>query len=604
MTVPPEELRLAADFPAATAAQWRELALGVLRKSGVASEETGPAEVDRLLSTTTYDGIRIAALYTEADDTAGLPGQPPFTRGARPEGAVAAGWDVRQRHAGPDPGAAREAILADLANGATSVWLVLGRGGLPVEALPDLLDGVYLDLAGIALDAGDQFGPAAAAYLDLVASAAATAQASGTLGADPLGWQARTGEAVGLAGLAPLAARCAAELPGVRAITVDATAFHDAGGGDAQELGCALAAGVAYLRALTDGGLGTAAALGQLEFRYAATADQFGTIAKLRAARRLWARVAQVCGEPAAGAQRQHAVTSAAMMSARDPWVNLLRGTLACFGAGVGGADAVTVLPFDHRLGLPDGLARRLARNTQTLLVEEANVARVVDPAGGSWFVERLTEDLARAAWDWFTEIERAGGLAAALAGGLIADRLAATWERRSGNLARRRDPLTGVSEFPRLDELLPQRQPAPERPGGGLPQHHYAEAFERLRDRADAHPGGRPTVFLATLGSPAAASPRVMFAANLFAAGGIATVQGGPAAFAASGAGVACLCGPDKAYPEQAAPAAATLREAGARRVWLAGRGEYDGIGGRLYTGCDAVSVLSTTLDDLEVAP
>jgi methylmalonyl-CoA mutase len=590
VTVPPEELRLAADFPAATAERWRELALGVLRKSGAAGDETTPGEVPGLLATGTYDGVRVEALYD-----AGPPARN-YTR------AAAGSWDVRQRYAGGEPGAVREALLADLENGATSVWLVLGPGGLPVDALPGLLDGVHLGLAGVALDAGPGYADAAGRYLDLVSGSGAGGQATGTLGADPLGWQARTGEALGSTGLAGLAARAAAVAPNVRAVTVDATPYHEAGGSDAEELGCALAAGVAYLRALTDGGLDTAHALGQLEFRYAATADQFATISKLRAARRLWARVADACGAAAAGGQRQHAVTSAAMMTARDPWVNLLRTTLACFAAGVGGADAVTVLPFDHRLGLPDGLARRLARNTQTLLVEEASLARVADPAAGSWYVERRTDDLSRAAWAWFQQIERAGGLAAALASGLVADRLAATWQRRADDIAHRRQPLTGTSEFPNPTETLPARAPAPAEPVGGLPRHHYGEAYERLRDRADAAPE-RPRVFLATLGSAAANGPRVTFAANLFAAAGIATSQGEPADFAASGAAVACVCGPDKAYAEGAAPAAAQLLAAGARRVWLAGRGEYDGIGGNLFTGCDALAVLTTTLDDLEVA-
>jgi methylmalonyl-CoA mutase len=603
MTVPAEELMLAGGFPAATEEQWRRLALGVLRKSGAATDDTDPDDVPGLLSTVTYDGVRIEALYTAADTAPEWPGQAPFTRGSRAAGAVVAGWDVRQRHAGTDPKAVRDEILADLENGATSIWLELGGDGLPASALPAVLEGVHLDLAGVALDAGADFGPAAAAYLDLLAERGGAAEATGTLGADPLGWQARTGRSAGIADAADLGRRCAADLPRVRAVTVDATVYHDTGGADAEELGCALAAGVAYLRALTEAGLDASAALAQVEFRYAVNADLFAGVAKLRAARRLWARVARECGT--AAAQRQHAVTSAAMMTARDPWVNLLRTTVACFAAGVGGADAVTVLPFDHRLGRSDGFARRLARNAQTLLIEEANVARVIDPAGGSWYVERLTADLARAAWDWFTEIERAGGLGAALDSGLVADRLAATWDARADNLAHRRDPITGVSEFANLTEKVPTRPPAPAPPGGGLPRHRYAEAFERLRDRADAHAaatGTRPTVFLATLGPAAAHGARVTFADNLFAAGGIATIQGEPADFA--GTTIACLCGPDKAYAAGAAEAAATLKTAGARKVWLAGRGSYEGIDDELYTGCDAVAVLTATLDDLEVAP
>ncbi len=599
------DLTLGADFPPADVEQWQRLALAALRRSGSATEATRPEQVDDLLATLTYSGPRVAALHT-ADSAAlpwvGVPGQPPYVRGARASG----GWEVRQFYAEPEPKQVREAALSDLENGTTSLWLMLGGDALPVEALPEALDGVYLDLAGVVLDAGAEFAPAARAWFDLLAARGVEpARASGGLGADPLGRRARTGDAGGLDGAlrdaAAIAARCLTEAPGMRAVTVDATVYHDAGGSEVEELGCAAAAGVAYLRALTGHGLSVRAALGQLEFRYAATTDQFSTIAKLRAARRLWARVAELCGAADDGGQRQHAVTSAAMMTVRDPWVNLLRTTIAAFAAGVGGAGAVTVLPFDHRLGRPDVLARRLARNTQLLLVEEAQVARVLDPAGGSWYVERYTEQLAQAAWEWFTAIETAGGLAAALDSGLVADRLARVWEQRETNLAHRRDPITGVSEFPNLTEQLPHRRPAVEPVGGGLPRHHYAEAFERLRDRSDAYlaaTGHRPTVLLATLGSPAAHAARVTFTTNLFAAGGIAVSTDRGAETPA----VVCLCGPDKAYPEQAGPLADELRAAGAHRVLLAGRGDYPGIDAYVFAGCDAVAVLTATLADLGV--
>lgn len=303
MTRLPAELSLAADFAPATLAQWQELALAVLRKSGAADENTHPDAVTGLLGRTTYDGIRVAPLYTGADAApeAGLPGLPPFTRGGQPTRPVGSGWDIRQRHADPDPVATNEAILADLENGGSSIWLALEPGGLDPAAFPAALDGVYLDLVGLILDAGPATERAAAALFALATgSGVAAAQLTGNLGADPLGWQARTGENADLRSATVLAGRCATEYPGLRAVTVDATVFHDAGGSDAEELGCSVAAGVAYLRALTDAGLDPAAALGQLEFRYAATADQFSTIAKLRAARRVWARVAQVCGAPTA----------------------------------------------------------------------------------------------------------------------------------------------------------------------------------------------------------------------------------------------------------------------------------------------------------------
>ncbi|MWA05315.1 methylmalonyl-CoA mutase [Actinomadura sp. LD22] len=605
MTVPPEELELAAAFPPAERDRWREMVKGVLRKSGAATEETPLGEIESLLTRESYDGVPIAALYTRDDAPPGRPGLAPFVREVRPDGEGLAGWDVRQRHAHPDPAVTREAVLADLENGATSVWLRLGEGGTPVAALPEVLRGVLLDLAPVVLDAGERSAEAAEAFLALVAERGNGPDASGNLGADPLGLRARTGTAGSLEDAAALAVRCVREFPGLRAIVADGTPYHDAGGSDAEELGAAAAAGVAYLRALTGAGLSVDEAFGQIEFRVAVTADQFSSIAKLRALRRLWARIAEVSGAAEGTAARIHAVTSSAMMTRRDPWVNMLRTTVAAFAAGVGGADAVTVEPFDARLGLPDGFARRIARNTQTLLLEESSLARVVDPAGGSWYVESLTEGLAQAAWAWFTEIEKAGGLAAALDSGLVADRIAATWARRRTDLARRKAPLTGVSEFPNLAEELPERDAAPARPGGGLPVVTYAQDFEALRDRSDAHAeatGARPKVFLATLGPIAVHTARASFAANLFQAGGIETVTGAPEEFSASGTAVACICSSDKLYEEQAAEAARVLKDAGAVKVWLAGKGTYEGVDARVHAGCDAIEALQATLRDLGV--
>ncbi|MFD6423426.1 methylmalonyl-CoA mutase family protein [Streptomyces sp. NPDC060198] len=616
MTVlPADGLPLAAEFADASPDQWQTLVEGVLRKSG--KDVTGEAALEAL-STKLEDGLTTRPLYTSRDSApaAGLPGFAPFTRGGGPAGNAAGGWDVRQRHALTDPARLNEALLADLENGVTSLWLgVGGPGGVPVSGLERALDGVLLDLAPLTLDAGND-SDAAAELLRLYADRGVDPEAvRGGLGIDPLGRSARTGATPDLTTAVEWAARCAGEYPGLRALSVDALPYHEAGGGAAQELGLSLATGVAYLRALTAAGLSVEAACSQLEFRYAATADQFLTIAKLRAARRLWARVAQACGAPGAGAQRQHAVTSSVMMTRRDPWVNMLRTTLACLGAGVGGADAVTVLPFDEALGLPDAFARRIARNTSTILMEESHLARVVDPAGGSWYVERLTEELAVAAWAFFQEIEAAGGQEAAAASGLVAERLAAAWEKRSRDLARRKEPVTGVSEFPHLAEPPVERQAAPPAPSGGLPKVRRDEAFEALRSRSDAHlaaTGARPRIFLAALGPASAHTARASFAANLFQAGGIETIHR-PAtvdaatvadAFAASGASIACLCSSDAVYEQEAAPVAAALVAAGAGRVLLAGRpAEVDGVDAYVFAGCDAVAVLSFELDRLGVA-
>ncbi|MGW4645523.1 methylmalonyl-CoA mutase family protein [Kitasatospora sp. NPDC004289] len=615
MTVLPQGLPLAAEFPETSRERWQHLVEGVLRKSGA---DVSGAQAEEALSTELQDGLRVRPLYTAEDgaaaaEAAGHPGFAPFVRAGRPQGTAVSGWDVRQRHAEPDPAKANEAVLADLENGVTSLWLELGATGLPVEGLARALDGVYLDLAGVTLDAGAEFGAAAEQFLRVLQERGVpAAAATGNLGADPLGLLARTGRDVDtdaqLTEAAALAARCEAEYPGLRALVVDALPYHEAGASPAQELGCSLATGVAYLRALTEAGLDVDAACGQLEFRYAADADQFLSIAKFRAARRLWSRVTQVSGAAAHTAQRQHAVTSAVMMTERDPWVNMLRTTVACLAAGVGGADAVSVLPFDSAVGRPDAFARRIARNTQSVLLEESHLARVIDPAGGSWYVEQLTEELARSAWAWFQEIERAGGLRAALADGTVGERIAATWAERQVALAKRRQPVTGVSEFPNLGEQPLVREPLPAPAGGGLPRVRLAGAYEALRTRSDAHlaaTGARPRLALAALGPAAAHTARLTFAANLFQAGGIetVTVTGDDVA----GADVVCLCSSDKVYAERAVEVAGALKAAGARRVLLAGRpGELGealraaGVDEFVYAGGDAVALLTSLLDDL----
>ncbi|QNP75456.1 methylmalonyl-CoA mutase small subunit [Streptomyces roseirectus] len=596
MTVLPDDgLELAGEFPDVPHEQWQRLVADVLRKTG--KDVEGDAAEDAL-STALEDGLRTRPLYT-ARDTApapGLPGFAPYTRGSRAEGNTNGGWDVRQCHTVPD----KDAVLTDLENGVTSLWL----SGIPVADLAATLDGVYLDLAPVILDAGAETAPAARELLHLYdARGVAKNAVRGNLGADPLAHEARTGASADIPA-ASLARLCAEEYPGLRALTVDALPYHEAGGSAAQELGTSLATAVAYLRDLTEAGLSAEQAAAQLEFRYAATADQFLTMAKLRAARRLWSRVTEVCGASGAGGQVQHAVTSSVMMTRRDPWVNMLRTTVAALAAGTAGADAVTVLPFDHALGLPDAFSRRIARNTSTVLIEESYLARVVDPAGGSWYVERLTDELAHAAWEFFQGIERDGGMATALRSGRLADDLAATWEARSKRLAHRREPVTGVSEFPHLTEKPVTRTPAPAPLSGGLPRVRRDEAFEALRARSDAHlaeTGSRPRVYLAALGPASAHSARLVFAAGLFEAGGIEVVSEG--SFQESGTTEACLCSSDAVYGEKAASTAEALRSEGAAHVSLAGRGEYPGIDSYVFAGCDAVGVLSAALDRLGVS-
>jgi methylmalonyl-CoA mutase len=366
-----------------------------------------------------------------------------------------------------------------------------------------------------------------------------------------------------------------------------------------------LAVGAHHLRALDAAGVPVDQAAGLVEFPLAATAEQFVTIAKLRAVRRLWARMLELSGASEDHRTMSlHAVTSRPMMTKYDPWVNMLRTCVAAFAAGVGGADAVTVLPFDARLGLPDAFARRIARNTSTLLVEESHVAKVADPAGGAFAVEKLTDDLAVAGWEELGRIESTGGVTHALDDGSLASRIEEVVAERDRQIARRTRPLTGLTEFPHLHETLPERAPNAE---GAIPVRPYGEPFEALRDEPPAS-----KVFLATMGTIAAHTARATFAANLFAAGGIDVVNAGRHDDVAAvlkdyggpdgGQSVVCLTGPDKAYAEWGAELVAALRDAGAAWVILAGK-PVDGVetDDTCATGVDALDFLRRTREKLD---
>ena len=405
------------------------------------------------------------------------------------------------------------------------------------------------------------------------------------------GTSAAPGTNLGVPGTAPddvlLAVADRARAAGVLGVVVDATALHERGASDAQELAWSMVTGARVLRVLEAAGVAAGDAAALLEFRYAATDEQFPTIGKLRAARRLWSRVLALSGaDPAT--QRQHVVTSRPMMSRYDPWVNMLRTTVAAFAAGVGGADAVTVLPFDSPLGRPDAFGRRIARNTSAVLVEESHLGRVTDPAGGSFAVEKLTHDLCLAAWDIVGAVED---------GATWDDLIAPVVARRDEAIARRGRPLTGLSEFPHLGEALPARDP--DDTWGEV--RGYGAAFEAMRD----DPAARP-VFLATLGPVAAHTARATFATNLFAAGGVAVQVAGATATtddllaAYAGQPVVCLAGTDRAYAESGAEAVAALRAAGATHVILAGRPRDLAVDDSCAVGVDTLAFLGRTREAL----
>ena len=581
--------------------EWEKATADVLRKTKRLADDAPDSDIWSMLAHETLDGISVTPLGTPSltDDLAdpGLPGQAPFTRGSSATRELD-GWDVRAWFTDPDVDITAEHVVADIENGVNSLWLTVGDGAIPADALARILEPVFVDLAPVVLDAPESPLDAARA-LDAVIDDKSVEPAPGTnYGADPIGATVRGYGQTDLAVATEVVELARAR--GARGIVVDATAVHDAGGSEVQELAYSLAAGAAYLRLLVESGLSVDEAAGQIDFRYGATVEQFITIAKLRAARRLWNRVAELSGVTTdARGQRQHAVTSRPMMSAYDPYVNMIRTTIAAFAAGVGGAEAVTVLPFDEPLGLPEAFSRRIARNISSLLISESHVAAVTDPAGGSHSVEKLTDDFARAAWSLFGEIEDAGGIEAEVASGRLTSRVEATVTTRGQQVAQRSRPITGLSEFPNLHEERPER-----RPYGRAPVvHRYGESFEKLRDDPATTP-----VFLATMGRIAQHTARATFAANLFASGGIDTVTAGAtegvddvvSAYREAGeTPVVCLAGPDSAYKEWGADLVTALREAGARHVIVAGKADL-GADDEAAAGLDALDFLTRTREQL----
>jgi methylmalonyl-CoA mutase len=609
----PDQLSLAADFAPATFEDWRKLVDGVLKG----------APFEKLVSKT-YDGLTIEPIYRRATSAAPIAGR-----------AAAAPWQVMQRIDHPDAGAANTQALQDLENGASGLTLVFaganGAYGFGLDPAPEsiarVLDGIFVD-AGIEIEL--QIGPQsrmAAIHLAEYVKRKGLSPAACNIrfGLDPIGacavwgsspysWSeiapAVTGAIKGLSGLGfkgPFAA-------------ADGRVIHDAGGSEAQELAFVLASAIAYLRAIEHAGMTLDAARRMIYARLSADADQFLTTAKLRALRLLWARIESACGlEPAP--LYIAADTAWRMLTQRDSYVNMLRATMATFSAGIAGANSINVLPHTLAIGLPDPFARRIARNTQLVLLEESNLAKVSDPAAGSGGIEALTQELCEAAWKLFQETEKAGGIFASLEQNLIQRHVAATRAVRQANIARRKEVLTGASAFPNLNEAqvaVLDVKPVELAPYGeakfkfdALPPMRLAAPFERLRNRSDEMlkaKGTRPKVFLANLGTAADFTARATFAKSFFETGGIEAVASDgltelaaiSTAFKASGAALACICSSDKVYGESAEAATKALQAAGARHIYLAGRaGEQEaslraaGVNEFIFAGGDALAVL-----------
>ena len=620
MTDDPEPL--SAEFEAASREAWLKLVEKALKGGSF----------ERQLVSHTADGLRIEPLGTPAAMSSSL-------ATATNKCGSADGWDIRQRHAEPDPKLCNAAIREDLEGGVNSLLLQIeapGQSGLGygAEPLAAALKGVRLSAVLIALEARENTMDAVGSLLEIWReNGVEEGNRHAAFNLDPLGVLAKTGTLYYPADRAcAIAAEFAADaqaMPNVKALLADGRPYHEAGASEAQELAAMLATTVAYLRVCEFGGQAPGVAFDKIAFALASDADLFVGIAKLRAARRLLRRVAEACGSlEAANILHLTAFTSERMMARRDPWVNMLRTTVACAAAAFGGADAISVLPFTWALGKPDRFALRIARNTQLILQEESALGRVIDPAHGAWFIERLTADLMQKAWELFQAIEAQGGMARALESGFFQEEVGKVADARARRIANGQLELTGVSAFPRLaaDGVSVAAHPAVAAVVRGgtsvtaLPLRRLAEPFERLRDAADAHldrGGRRPQVFLAALGEAADHSGRVTWMKNFLAAGGIEAVVSKPLhssaeagkAFADSNTDVVSICASDTVYAELAEATAGMLKTAGAKQVLIAGRPKQQqdalraaGVDEFVFAGCDAIRTLSRLHEVLDV--
>lgn len=601
---------------------WRALVDAGLKNTA------GRASWDKLVRRTA-DDVAIAPLYREpdfhtAEDPSGFPGAAPFIRGAAARDP-ARPWLIRQSFDHPDPERANADILADLAGGVSAIELVVADEGRGVRIggerdVDHALAGVIVEAAPVSLDAGGALRPA-----ELMLARSKGANPPGTAyNVDPIGALMRTGaiSTYAIDAAARFAARARAEAPAATSLRIDARPVHEAGGTEAQEIAAALSAGVTYLRAAGQHGLRPNDIAWSLLFTMSVGPDVLIECAKLRALRLCWARVMEASGAAREmRAARIHAVTSRRMMTRYDAWTNITRVTTAAFAAAIGGADAITTLPMTDALGLPTPFARRVARNTQHVLMEEAHLGRVADPAGGAWFVEKLTRDLAAAAWAKFQAIEAQGGIVAALASGALQADIAEAREKRQRAIATRREAITGVTDYPLLDARGPEYEAVPPASAAAnakaLTPIRWAEPFEALRDRAepraDRRGGGsrrEPKVFFANVGALLDFAPRAAFAQNLFAAGGVRphepetryeTMEALAAAYKQTGLPVAVITGMDECYAEHAANCARALKQAGASWVVLAGKPQDEdalraaGVDQFVFAGQDAVAALTT---------
>ncbi|NQU63525.1 MAG: methylmalonyl-CoA mutase small subunit, partial [SAR324 cluster bacterium] len=479
-----EENGLLEEFAVPTYEEWRALVEDQLQ--GVPFEKK--------LVSRTAEGIAVQPIYLRKDvqnltSQVTPPGQFPFVRGTKASGNSYKSWAVSQPNRFPAADTFNQIACRDIDNGLTSLQItlddagkrgqdpdqstvgVVGNNGLSIvnrEDLRQALQGIDLTSIQVQLEGGlSGFALLLLLLEHLRSKNISFAALQGDMVFDPLAELAVSGSLptsldVIVDRMAHLAQLTGTLIPGFKTIGIDARPYCESGGSAAQELGFAMAAAVLYFKELQQRGLTVDEIAPAVSFKFAIGANFFLEIAKLRAARSLWARIVSLLGGSESSQKATlHAVSSRYNKTIHDPYVNMQRVTSETFSAVIGGSDVLSVTPFDDLFGLPDEMSSRIARNLQIVLKEECHGNRVIDPSGGSWFVENLTDQLAQSAWGVFQEVEKAGGMAKALQAGDVQKAIADVDRQRRKKFGQRQDVAVGTNMYANLTEVLPEkRQP------------------------------------------------------------------------------------------------------------------------------------------------
>ncbi len=542
-------------------------------------------EVERLLRgapfakkmfTATLEGITVGSMATAADLSERGAGWDSFLRGGTADNS----WLVAQEIPAAAAGEFNAALRHDLDRGQTAINLIMtGARATKIRHIADLgaaLDGVDLAATPLLIQAGADHARVAADLWALCAGLGVeTTSLTGRLGCDPVAGRAVEGALPKPAAalydeLADLARQAAVKAPGLRTLPVYEDPWHDGGADGALGLALTLSAAVHALRAMETRGVGVEEAAKQVHFNLCIGSDFFMEIARLRALRVLWPQVLEACGvDPAAAPLKVHARTSRRTGTVLDPHVNMLRATTQAMAAVFGGVDSLHVAPFDEAAAAADSFSRRIARNVQLVLAHECRFDHVADPAGGAWYVEKLTGEVAARVWERFQEVEAVGGVMAALDSGQAQAWVAEVASARAALMATRREVQVGTNQYPDPNPIRPIE--TADTPAGAIPLRRDAASFEALRARVEklsGTPSGR--VFCANLGDVARYMPRVEFTRRFFRTGGFAVTGDGFARTAAEavhaaradGAGIVALVGLDETYAGLVADVVAGLND------------------------------------------